>query len=169
MKQINVKVLDNIDTIRQKLNKNKFIVRNYLYDIKIYLVKKDFDILKVNSIYDLKNYAIVEDNNTDKSVIIYENKTLSSKISNLNVMVDILKELGYKELLYINKDVYKFEKGELSFEVYDVLNHGVFLSINSSENADKIFDKFNELNIPIDNSNTDIDIFNIVLKKAKEK
>ena len=139
MKQINVKVLDNIDTIRQKLNKNKFIVRNYLYDIKIYLVKKDFDILKVNSIYDLKNYAIVEDNNTDKSVIIYENKTLSSKISNLNVMVDILKELGYKELLYINKDIYKFEKGELSFEVYDVLNHGVFLSINSSENADKIF------------------------------
>ena len=104
MKQINVKVLDNIDTIRQKLNKNKFIVRNYLYDIKIYLVKKDFDILKVNSIYDLKNYAIVEDNNTDKSVIIYENKTLSSKISNLkNYYILIKIYINLKKVNYLLK------------------------------------------------------------------
>lgn len=164
-----VKVLSDIENITEKLNKNKFILKNYMYDIKVYMVKKDCDVLKINSANDLKEYAIIEDYNRDKNVILYAKKQLTSKISNLGVMVELLDELNYKELLYINKDIYIFEKGELTFEILDVRDHGVFLSISDEENKDKILDKFEQINIKIDMSNTNINLFDIALEKAKEK
>lgn len=169
MNQIIVKVLGNIEDVTKKLNKSKFILENYKYNIRIYMIKKDVDIFSIKSINDLKDYAIIEDNNNNKNVTLYTNKILKSKISNISVMVELLYELNYKELLYINNDIYFFRKGALTFKIFDIKEHGVFLNITDDENKFDIFDKFSKLNINVDMSNWNVDFFDMILKKAKEK
>ncbi|MDD3304013.1 MAG: hypothetical protein PHP54_03760 [Clostridia bacterium] len=171
MEQTNVKVLDTIENILKKLCKHKITLNHYHYDIKVYMVKKECDITKINSFEDLKEYALVDDVNGDRNVTLYSDKKLTSKISNIDVMVEILNGLDYKELLYINQDIYDFTKNNLSFQIVDVRNQGVFLQFDATLNDTKkeqIINMFQHIDINLTKSEEVINHFNTALKDAKK-
>lgn len=166
-----LKILSNCESVKDMLEKNNFTQTNYKYHLQIYMVNKNEEFFKIKKLSDIKDYAIIDDDNGDRKVILNNNGIHNAKVHSVFLIHDILYNLGYYELFYINKDTYEYKYKDTSFKILNVKDEGCFLNL---ENVAK--SKFKELvkllekcEIKFDMSNNKIDIIQLLLNKALPK
>ena len=113
----------------------------------------------------------------------YKNKNIASngdiisqekydcEIKDLQQGKELLKAIKYKELMNIREDDIVYEKAGLEISIKDIEDGENLIEIELNEkfaSIDKLKQKINELNIPIDKSNFFVKKAEIELKKVLE-
>lgn len=115
--------------------------------------------------------------------ITYKNKNIASngdiisqekydcEIKDLQQGKELLKAIKYKELMNIREDDIVYEKAGLEISIKDIEDGENLIEIELNEkfdSIDKVKQKINEINIPIDKSNFFVKKAEIELKKVLE-
>lgn len=159
----NIKILDSIENINNILKNNNYVLKKYEYDIEIYMVNKNENFSKIKKLEDITDYAIIKDKNGNRKIILKNTEKQEAKIYSIFLAHELLYNLGYYELFYINKDIYHYEKEEdeniFYFEVLEVKDQGCFLKISNItlNSLKKFIMKLKELGINADDKNLKID------------
>lgn len=179
MNEITVKLKCSISEIKEILKNRNFDIKNsYILD-DTYYIPQDIDIDKFD-IRDILNKAIllrdIEEHFSNKEIRKSTKLTFKQKQFALNG--DILNQekvdcgvtnkedakrfievIGYKRLMNIRENGTIFTNGELEIDVKDIINGEDLIEIEIVENneklntIDKLKEKINKLEIPIDTSN----------------
>lgn len=169
-KNYNIKMLNNIDEIKNILNNNRFSFEDYKYKLDIYMIDENENFYKIKKLSDICNYAIIRDYNGVKSVILNNNVLQEAKINSIFFTHDLLYNFGYYELFHLNKDIYEYkDKDNLrKFYVLNIKEQGCFLNIIdiSVREFKKFIKKLQKLGIKFYLKNCEVDNVQVELNKA---
>ena len=129
------------------------------------MIPEDIDILKVNDLSSLETYVIIQDLNGQNKEIIHKNNNefKTSSIDDVLAIKELLLKLNYNELMYVNYDIYCYNKNNSYIEVKSVLKQGIFI-----EGNDELLDLLKELDIPYDVSNLNVSNEDVALINKKK-
>lgn len=168
-----IKILNNIDEINNILKENSYFLKSYKYDLEIYMVNKNENFAKIKKIEDIKDYAIIKDENGIRKVILKNKVNNEAKIYSIFLTHDLLYNLGYYKLFYINKDIYSYEKQcderrYFYFEILDIKEQGCFLEIETPtlKDLENFISNFKKIGINVDNKNLKVDNIQQELSKV---
>lgn len=161
----NIKIECDLESLKEKLSNICYTNDKSYYKLNIYMIPEDVDILEINDLSSLESYAIIQDLNGQNKQIIHKSGTdiKTSSIDNVLAVKELLLKLNYNELMYVNYDIYCYNKDNIHIEVKSILKQGIFI-----EGNDELLDLLKELNIPYDVSNLHIDNEKIALMNMKE-
>lgn len=166
-----LRILLDDEKINNIFKEEKYININYKYSLEIYMVNKEEEFFKIKKLSDIKNYAIISDDNGKRKVILNNNGIMQAEVHSIYLIHEILYNLGYYELFYVNKDVYEYKFNETTFKIIKVKNEGCFLSLNNATKSEfkELLNSFRNEEIQFDLSNNKIDIIQLLLDKALPK
>lgn len=195
MNEITVKINCSIEEIKELLEDKGFkIINKYLVD-DTYYIAKDVKIDKASIKTILSDYILIRDiQQYDKELInrhkivkiTYKHKNIAPngeivnqekydcEIENILDGHTLLTAIGYKRLMNIKEKAIEYSNNDITLIVKDVENSEKLIELeiddkNPSLNTiDKLKQKINELNIPIDKSNFFVKKAEIELKKVLE-
>lgn len=191
--EITVRIKCTIQEIFNILeNKGFSIIDKYNLE-DIYYIQKNIDVQKQSMKEILKKYILIRnvtqyipDNYKDsykllqltfKSKDIALDGTITSQqkkdcqIQNMEQGKEFLKALDYKELMFIKEKAVVYAKGELKLVIKDIEDSDNLIEIETIEKnpnldtVEKLKERINELNIPIDTNDYFVKKAEIVLKK----
>lgn len=191
--EITVKVLSSKKDLINNLKKKEFIKTDKFFVEDTYYIHKGIDITKLN-INDILNECILIRNikqykpkdfvnysyiykitykykNIASNGEIINQKKTDCEIKDLKQGQDLLKSLGYKELLNIKEKNIVYSRDELNLEIKDIENGDILIELETIENnenlntIDKLKQEIIKLDIPIDKSNYFYKKAEIKLKK----
>lgn len=153
----------NIEAKKQNIDK---ILKRYILIRKVIQFipndfQKSYNVFKLT----LKNKNIASD-----GTIISQNKS-ECEIKSVDQGKEFLKSLGYKELMTIREKAVVYFKDGLKLVIKDVENCGNLIEVETDKNnielntIDKLKEKINNLQIPINTSNYFVKKAEIKLKK----
>lgn len=151
-----VKILNNLDEVNNILKANDYLLKSYKYDLEIYMVNKNENFAKIKRLEDIKDYAIIKDENGSRKVILNNKSYNEAKIYSIFLAHDLLYNLGYYKLFYINKDIYYYEtifdEKQFYFEILDVKEQGSYIRISdiTLNTLKKIIEKLKDIGINVD-------------------
>lgn len=122
---------------------------------------KSYNIIKIT--YKSKNIALNGD--------IISQEKYDCEIKDLQQGKELLKAIKYKELMNIIEDDMVYQKDGLELSIKEIKNGDNLIEVELNEkfnSIDKLKQKINELNIPIDKSNFFVKKAEIELKKVLE-
>lgn len=167
-KEICVKVLDDFDTIKNKLFDLGFKVQEDFYLEDIYFVKKEESLNKDNIDKLLSDYILLR-NRVGKEYLftIKRKESLSVKsikcpIKDFALGYKFLEELGYKKILELKDHNVLFTNDKNEIYVQDVDNLGVYIEMeqknlklenNNGDTIDEMINNLNSYHFNIDKSN----------------
>lgn len=167
-----VKILNNIDEVNNILKTNNYLLQSYKYDLEIYMVNKNEDFAKIKKLKDINDYAIIKDENGNRKIILNQGSYNEAKLYSIFLAYDLLYNLGYYKLFYVNQDIYyyetSFKEKQFYFEILDVKEQGCYLKVlDITLNTLKNFiNKLKEVGIKIDEKNLKVDIIQQALDKV---
>lgn len=193
MNEITVKMNCSIKEMINILEDKGFeIIDKYSMD-DIYYIPENINIHELsvteilNSCILLRNIQQYESkqfiNSHNITKITYKNKNIASngdiisqekydcEIKDLQQGKELLKAIKYKELMNIIEKTKVYQKEGLEISIKDIINGENLIEIELNEkfdSIDKLKQKINELNIPIDKSNFFVKKAEIELKKVLE-
>ncbi len=187
--KMNCSIKEMIDILE---NKGFEIIDKYLMD-DIYYIPENIKIHELsiteilNSCILLRNIKQYEPkqfiNSHNIIKITYKNKNIASngdiisqekydcEIKDLQQGKELLKAIKYKELMNIREDDIVYEKAGLEISIKDIEDGENLIEIELNEkfaSIDKVKQKINEINIPIDKSNFFVKKAEIELKRVLE-
>lgn len=167
-KEICVRVLDDFETIKNKLFDLGFSVQEDFYLEDIYFVKKGAAINEDNINELLSDYVLLR-NRVGKEYLftIKKKESLSVKsikcpIKDFDLGYKFLEELGYKKILELKDHNILFTNGKNEIYVQDVDNLGVYVEIeqknlklknNNGDTIDEMINNLNSYQLNIDKNN----------------
>lgn len=192
--EITVSINCSIQEIRKILENKGFSIIDK-YDLEdIYFIKKNIDINKQTTREIFKKYILIRSVTqylpknyieskkitkfTFKSKDIESDGTISSQqkkdcqIQNIEQGKEFLKAIDYKEIMTIREKALVYGKGDLKLVLKDVENSVNLIEIetidgnNGLDTTEKLKERINELNIPIDTNDYFVKKAEIVLKKV---
>lgn len=163
--------LEDIYFIKKDINiKNSSIediFKEYILIRKVtQFIPKDF---KTN-ITELKLTLKMKDISTDGTIINQEK--IDCQIQNVEQGKKFIEAIGYKNIMTIKEKDIVYEKGDLKLAIKDIENSDDLLEIETVESntkldtVDKLIEKLNELQIPINTDNYFVKKAEIELKKV---
>lgn len=171
----NLKILNDIDEVNDILKKNNYLLKSYKYDLEIYMVNKNENFSKIKILDDIKEYAIIKDDNGNRKVILRNETTYEAKVYSIFLIHDLLYNLGYYKLFYINKDIYYYEKEcnkeFFYFEIVEIKEQGCFFKIDNItlECLNNFIIMLKEIGINVDDKNLKVDNIQQELNKVAFK
>ena len=186
--EITVKIKCNINQIRNKLEKEDFKIVEKFYLQDKYFIPKGIDTKEHTSREILSNAILLrkfdEDlpkrkqykmtfkrKQIDKNGNITKQEKTECEILNIEDGKKFLNSIGYIEIMEINEFDLVFEKQGLKIAIKDIENGDQLLEIETVKDnteldtIEKIIQKIEELNIPIDKSNYFVKKAEIELEK----
>lgn len=192
--EITVKINCSLQEMYEILKNKGFSVIDKFDLEDIYFIKKDIDI-KNSSIEDIfKEYILIrkvtqfipkdfktnitelkltlkmKDISTDGTIINQEK--IDCQIQNVEQGKKFIEAIGYKNIMTIKEKDIVYEKGDLKLAIKDIENSDDLLEIETVESnakldtVDKLIEKLNELQIPINTDNYFVKKAEIELKKV---
>lgn len=173
--EITLKIKNNVKDIEDILKHKKFNVIDEFTLDDTYLIPKKLEIENISAREILANAVIIRNINdktykrniklvTFKSKEINDNgdiisqKSTNCEITDIKAAKELFYEIGYKEIMQIKENDKVYEKEEFQIAVKDIINSDSLIEIETSEKEDldtieKIKEKLNKLNLPVDTSN----------------
>ena len=187
--EITMKLNSSINDFYKILESKGFeVVDKFLLD-DTYFIPKDIDIYKVTPREALQHYILIRDitqympNEYKVLKMTYKSKNIASNgeiisqestscnIYNIEEAKDFLKAIGYKEIMNIKENNIVYGKDGLKIAVKDIQNGDNLIEVETDENNEelntiqKLKDKLNELQLPLDMSDYFVKKSEIELKK----
>lgn len=168
----NIKISNSIDEINNILKENGFLLKDYKYDLQIFMISKNENFSKIKNINDIKEYAIIKDENGSRKVILNNQNNYEAKVYSIFLIRDLLYNFGFYELFYINQDIYSYEmlldNNIIDFKIISVKNQGCFLKCNNlTSNCLKQFiSNLQKMGLKIDKNDFKIDYIQNELNKV---
>ena len=173
--EITLKIKNNVKDFEDILKHKKFNVIDEFTLDDTYLIPKKIEIENISAREILANAVIIRNINdktykrniklvTFKSKEINDNgdiisqKSTNCEITDIKAAKELFYEIGYKEIMQIKENDKVYEKEEFQIAVKDIINSDSLIEIETSEKEDldtieKIKEKLNKLNLPVDTSN----------------
>ncbi len=173
--EITLKIKNNVKDFEDILKHKKFNVIDEFTLDDTYLIPKKLEIENISAREILANAVIIRNINdktykrniklvTFKSKEINDNgdiisqKSTNCEITDIKAAKELFYEIGYKEIMQIKENDKVYEKEEFQIAVKDIINSDSLIEIETSEKEDldtieKIKEKLNKLNLPVDTSN----------------
>lgn len=169
----NIKILNNIEQIKNIFDSINVKLKNYKYVLDIYMVNKKENFYNIKKLSDIKNYAIIRDNNGNRSVILNDENIQSAKIHSIFFTHNILYNFGYYELFHLNKDIYEYEfqndeNDKIDFNIIEVKEQGCYFNINnmSLKNFKSLMKNLKKVGFKFDLKNYQVDYLQLELNKV---
>lgn len=189
--EITLKIKNNVKDIEDILKHKKFNVIDEFTLDDTYLIPKKLEIENISAREILANAVIIRNINdktykrniklvTFKSKEINDNgdiisqKSTNCEITDIKAAKELFYEIGYKEIMQIKENDKVYEKEEFQIAVKDIINSDSLIEIETSEKEDldtieKIKEKLNKLNLPVDTSNYFVKKAEIEINKILNK
>ena len=173
--EITLKIKDNVKDFEDILKHKKFNVIDEFTLDDTYLIPKELEIENISAREILANAVIIRNINdktykrniklvTFKSKKFNDNgdiisqKSTNCEITDIKAAKELFYEIGYKEIMQIKENDKVYEKEEFQIAVKDIINGDSLIEVETSEKEDldtieKIKEKLNKLNLPVDTSN----------------
>lgn len=160
----NIKVNCDLEYLKEKISTLSYKNTKSYYELNIYMIPDEIDILKIENLSYLEQYIIIQDLNGENKRILHKSKddTVSCGIDNIIAVKELLKKLHYNELMYINYDIYCYSKNNSNIKIKNIVKQGTFI-----EGDNELIDILNSLNISYDISNLYIDNEDIALNNVQ--
>lgn len=172
--EITLKIKNNVKDFENLLKHKKFNVIDEFTLDDTYLIPKKLEIENISAREILANAVIIRNINdktykrniklvTFKSKEINNNgdiisqKSTNCEITDIKAAKELFYEIGYKEIMQIKENDRVYEKEEFKIAVKDIINGDNLIEVETSEKDDsdtieKIKEKLNKLNLPVDTS-----------------
>lgn len=189
--EITLKIKNNVKDFEDILKHKKFNVIDEFTLDDTYLIPKKLEIENISAREILANAVIIRNINdktykrniklvTFKSKEINDNgdiisqKSTNCEITDIKAAKELFYEIGYKEIMQIKENDKVYEKEEFQIAVKDIINSDSLIEIETSEKEDldtieKIKEKLNKLNLPVDTSNYFVKKAEIEINKILNK
>lgn len=165
-KKICYKLSEDFKSINNKLLKGNLKLKEESYILDIYMANKNNLKNEVQSIKDISDYLIIRDyNNKKKEIILFNDGVFKGKVKGIFSTKNILEKFNYTELFYINKDIYTYDDGNITFKVVNIKNLGVFLEYKEDNDIIKVTKILHDLKIKYDRDNIKNDYEDIAFDK----
>lgn len=173
--EITLKIKNNVKDFEDELKHKKFNVIDEFTLDDTYLIPKKLEIENISAREILANAVIIRNINdktykkniklvTFKSKEINDNgeiisqKSTNCEITDIKAAKELFYEIGYKEIMQIKENDKVYEKEGFQIAVKDIINGDSLIEVETSEKEDldtieKIKEKLNKLNLPVDTSN----------------
>lgn len=158
-----IEVLNNIEQIKHLLEINNYSLDNYKYDVEIYMVKKNENFSKIKKLDDIKEYAIIKDENGNRKMILKNDDFNEVKIYSIYFSIELLYNLGFYELFFLNKDIYLYKAKDIleieKFEILDIKDEGCFLKIDNTtlDDLKNVINSLKSIGFKINSNNVKVD------------
>lgn len=187
--EITMKLNSSINDFYNILENKGFKVVDKFFLDDTYFIPKDMDIRKVTPREVLKQYILTRNitqympNEYKVLKMTYKSKNIASNgeiisqentscnICNIEEAKDFLKAIGYKEIMNIKENNLVYGKDGLKIAVKDIQNGDKLIEVETDENNEelntiqKLKDKLNELQLPLDMSDYFVKKAEIELQK----
>lgn len=189
--EITLKIKNNVKDFEDILKHKKFNVIDEFTLDDTYLIPKKLEIENISAREILANAVIIRNINdktykrniklvTFKSKEINDNgdiisqKSTNCEITDIKAAKELFYEIGYKEIMQIKENDKVYEKEEFQIAVKDIINSDSLIEIETSEKEEldtieKIKEKLNKLNLPVDTSNYFVKKAEIEINKILNK
>lgn len=170
--EITLKIKNNVKDFENLLKHKKFNVIDEFTLDDTYLIPKKLEIENISAREILANAVIIRNINdktykrniklvTFKSKEINNNgdiisqKSTNCEITDIKAAKELFYEIGYKEIMQIKENDRVYEKEGFKIAVKDIINGDNLIEVETSEKDDsdtieKIKEKLNKLNLPVD-------------------
>ncbi|MDO4282795.1 MAG: hypothetical protein Q4D02_04085 [Clostridia bacterium] len=150
----NIRVNCKLEELIKEISDACYINMKSYYMINIYMIPEIVDILKITDLSSLESYVIIQDLNGLEKQIIHKNGNVikSSTINDILAVKELLLKLNYNELMYMNYDIYCYQKNNSFITIKNILKQGIFI-----EGNEEMLSLLKEKNIPYDSSNLCVD------------
>lgn len=158
--------MDDYYFIPESLNLNQMSVREIL--AKAVLVR---DILGKTS-GEISKKITVKIKNFDEQGNILSQKSVNCDIASIEDAKNLLKAIGYKEIMNIKEDDIVYEKDGFELAIKNVINGDNLIEVETDDKCDtieKLIEKINKINIPINIDNYFVKKAEIELEKILTK
>lgn len=158
--------MDDYYFIPESLNLNQMSVREIL--AKAVLVR---DILGKTS-GEISKKITVKIKNFDEQGNILSQKSVNCDIASIEDAKNLLKAIGYKEIMNIKEDDIVYEKDGFELAIKNVINGDNLIEVETNDKCDtieKLIEKINKINIPINIDNYFVKKAEIELEKILTK
>lgn len=187
--EITMKLTSSINEFYTILESKGFkVVDKFLLD-DTYFIPKDIDICKVTPREALQHYILIRDitqympneykvlkmtykrKNIASNGEIISQKNIDCNIDNVEEGKEFLKAIGYKEIMNIKENNLVYGKDGLKIAIKDIQNGDKLIEVETDENNEelntiqKLKDKLNELQLPLDMSDYFVKKAEIELQK----
>ena len=138
--------MDDYYFIPESLNLNQMSVREIL--AKAVLIR---DILGETS-GEISKKITVKIKNFDEHGNILSQKSVNCDISSIEDAKNLLKAMGYKEIMNIKEEDIVYEKDSFELSIKNVINGDNLIEVETDDKyntIEKLIEKINEINIPI--------------------
>ena len=142
--------MDDYYFIPESLNLNQMSVREIL--AKAVLIR---DILGETS-GEISKKITVKIKNFDEHGNILSQKSVNCDISSIEDAKNLLKAMGYKEIMNIKEEDIVYEKDSFELSIKNVINGDNLIEVETDDKyntIEKLIEKINEINIPISTDN----------------
>lgn len=156
--------MDDYYFIPESLNLNQMSVREIL--AKAVLIR---DILGETS-EEISKKITVKIKNFDEHGNILSQKSVNCDISSIEDAKNLLKAMGYKEIMNIKEEDIVYEKDSFELSIKNVINGDNLIEVETDDKyntIEKLIEKINEINIPIYTDNYFVKKAEIELEKKK--
>ena len=194
--EITIKLKCSVDEIEQILKNKGFVLTDKFELNDIYYIKNDMDIHELTPREILQSYILIRDikqyepnefikwyniikltykeKNIAQNGDIISQQKYDCEIKNTEQGKNILKAIGYKEIMTIKENDVVYSKDGINIQIKNILNGDNLIEIetiddnNKFDTIEKLKQKISELNIPIDERNFFVKKAEIELKKVLE-
>ena len=189
--EITLKIKNNVKDFEDILKHKKFNVIDEFTLDDTYLIPKKLEIENISAREILANAVIIRNIN-DKTykrnikLVIFKSKEINDngdiisqkstncEITDIKAAKELFYEIGYKEIMQIKENDKVYEKEEFQIAVKDIINSDSLIEIETSEKEEldtieKIKEKLNKLNLPVDTSNYFVKKAEIEINKILNK
>lgn len=149
--RFNLKILNSLKEIEITLLENNFSKVEVEKLSESYYTEDNYNLNEKKSLKDLDEYFILRKNeNGLTELLLYTHGDFTGKYRG-DFSIERLNQSGktYKEIFSVNKEVTKYTKDDINFNIVNVENLGVFFEYISEEkiNVDFVYELLNNLNI----------------------
>ena len=149
--RFNLKILNSMEEIEKTLLGNSFSKVEVEKLSESYYTEDNYNLNETKSLKDLDEYFILRKNENDLTeLLLYTHGDFTGKYRG-DFSIERLNQSGkkYKEIFSVNKEVTKYTKDDINFNIVNVENLGIFFEYISEEeiNVDFVYELLNNLNI----------------------
>lgn len=182
--EITLKINCSIDEFENILKSKNFVLYdNYFLD-SIYMVPNSVDI-KTEKVRDILSQAVLirnvnnkdfliefKEKNIDKAGNILNQSKTNCRIYSIIEATKLFEKLGYIKLIEIDQICREYSNDKFMISIFDVKGQDVYIEVETNttyDTIDKLKQKLDNLNLPIDKSNYYIKKAEIELEKLKKE
>lgn len=167
--QFNIKLNCKLEEIKDFLEKNHYKNIESYYQLNIYMIPEEIDILNVKNVTSLDTYILIQDIDGKNKKLIYQQdgNIYSGNVSEIIHTKNLLQKLNYNELMYLNSDIFVFYHADMDIqiELKEIKNQGLFFCTDKK----RALDLLQLAHIDYETENLYLDNEEIALNRIQEE